>query len=149
MAAPRPPRRPRVAPGEFPYDTKRTPPAPLLLLRVGLPRTEPATAVAALVDSGADITVLPEGLPETLGLPQIGEVAVHGVGDAVRRVPVYAAELKAVGWRGIVEVAGIGGESLLGRDGLNAGVVMLDRPRPTLRGEWDWGGFHVAALLGI
>src|SRR5207247_1404783 len=99
MAAPRPPRRPQVAPGEFPYDTKRTPPAPLLLLRVGLPQTEPATAVAALVDSGADITVLPEGLPETLGLPQIGEVAVHGVGDAVRRVPVYAAELKAAGWR--------------------------------------------------
>ena len=137
MAAPRPPRRPQVAPGEFPYDTKRTPPAPLLLLRVGLPQTEPATAVAALVDSGADITVLPEGLPETLGLPQIGEVAVHGVGDAVRRVPVYAAELKAVGWRGIVEVAGIGGESLLGRDVLNAWIVMLDGPRQTLRVKWD------------
>jgi len=137
MAAPRPPRRPRVAPGEFPYDTKRTPPAPLLLLRVGLPQTEPATAVAALVDSGADITVLPEGLPETLGLPQIGEVAVRGVGDAVRRVPVYAAELKAAGWRGIVEVAGIGGESLLGRDVLNAWIVMLDGPRQTLRVKWD------------
>src|SRR3989449_11661064 len=105
MAAPRPPRRPQVAPGEFPYDTKRTPPAPLLSLRVGL--------------------------------PQIGEVAVHGVGDAVRRVPVYAAELKAASWRGLVAVAGIGGESLLGRDVLNAWIVMLDGPRQTLRVKWD------------
>ena len=77
------------------------------------------------------------GLPETLGLPQIGEVAVHEVGDAVRRVPVYAAELKAAGWRGIVEVAGIGGESLLGRDVLNAWIVMLDGPRQTMRVKWD------------
>ena len=77
------------------------------------------------------------GLPETLGLPQIGEVAVHEVGDAVRRVPVYAAELKAAGWRGIVEVAGIGGESLLGRDVLNAWIVMLDGPLQTMRVKWD------------
>src|SRR5256885_5588623 len=136
MAAARPPRRPQVAPGEFPYDTKRTPPAPLLSLRVGLPQTEPATAVAALVDSGADITVLPEGLPETLGLPQIGEVAVHGVGDAVRRVPVYAAELKAAGWRGNVAVAGNGGGFLHGRDTLIVRRDSSAHPGQSLRRIW-------------
>jgi len=34
-------------------------------------------------------------------------------------------------------VAGIGGESLLGRDVLNAWIVMLDGPRQTLRVKWD------------
>jgi hypothetical protein len=126
-----PPRRP-VRPREFPYDVRRTPPAPVLPIRFGPPRTEPTTAVAALVDSGADITVLPEGVPDALGLPQIGELTVRGVGGT-RRVAVYAAEVEAAGWRRIVEVVAVGSEALLGRDVLNAWVVTLDGPRQALR----------------
>lgn len=129
-AAPRRPSRPP----EFPYDARHTPPAPVLPLRCGPPRTEPATAVAALVDSGADITVLPEGVADALDLPQIGELTVRGIGGT-RRVPVYAAEVEVTGWRRLVEVVAVGDEALLGRDVLNAWVVTLDGPRQALRVE--------------
>jgi len=132
----RPPRRPGRGgpppPDTFPYDARRSPPAPVLPVRLGPPRTEPATAVAALVDSGADVTVLPEGLPQALGLPQVSVVTVRGVAGTAR-LPVYAAEVEAADRRQIVEVVGLGGEALLGRDLLNRWVVVLDGPRRTLR----------------
>ncbi len=89
-------------------------------------------AVATLVDSEADITVLPEGLVQVLGLPPVGEVMVRGVAGAVR-VPVYAAELEAVGTRRIVEVVAVGVDTLLGRDVLNRWMVTLDGPAKVLR----------------
>ena len=36
---------------QYPYDAGRTPPAPILPLRVGLPRGEPTVALRALVDT--------------------------------------------------------------------------------------------------
>lgn len=127
----RPGRRRPAPPDTFPYDARRSPPAPVLPVRLGPPNTEPVTAVAALVDSGADVTVLPEGLPQALGLPQVSEVTVRGV-TGTARVPVYAAEVEAAGRRRIVEVVGLGGEALLGRDLINRRVVTLDGPRHTL-----------------
>ncbi len=88
-------------------------------------------AVAALVDSGADITVVPEGLVQVLGLPPVSEVMICGVAGTAR-VPVYAAELEAVGTRRIVEVV-VGVDMLLGRDVLNRWVVTLDGPAKVLR----------------
>ncbi|MDR7463212.1 MAG: hypothetical protein QN209_00750 [Armatimonadota bacterium] len=128
----RPGRRGPTPPDAFPYDPRRSPPAPVLPVRLGPPRTEPATAVAALVDSGADVTVLPEGLPQALGLPQVNEVTVRGVAGTAR-VPVYAAELEAAGTRRIVEAVAVGAEALLGRDLLNGWVVTLDGPARVLR----------------
>ncbi|MDR7555588.1 MAG: hypothetical protein QN157_08280 [Armatimonadota bacterium] len=101
-------------------------------MRLGPPRAEPATAVAALVDSGADVTVLPDGLPQALRLPQVGEVTVRGVAGTAR-VPVFAAEVEVAGGRRIAEVVGVGGEVLLGRDLLNQWVVTLDGPRRSLQ----------------
>jgi hypothetical protein len=55
------------------------------------------------------------------------------VGGTERRVPVYAAELKAAGGRRIVEVVGLGTEALIGRDLLNLWILHLDGPRRVLR----------------
>lgn len=73
---------------------------------MGRPQDEPATAVAAPVDSGADLTVLPGGIPQAPGLPQVGEAAVR---------------------------VAAGAEALLGRDVLNGWVVTLDGPAQVLR----------------
>lgn len=136
MAPPRPAAARRAPPGqEFPYDTVRTPPGPVLPLRVGKPDADPPVALAAVVDSGADITVLPAELPAALGAPAIGEVAVQGVGGVVQRAPVYAVLLEAAGRRRVVEVVAVGGEGLLGRDVLNAWRVVLDGPQLRLRVE--------------
>lgn len=120
---------------DFPYDSRRTPPAPVLPLRVGTPGVEPSVAVPALIDSGADITVLPHTLVASLNLPQVGYLTVQGVGGMTQRALVYAAEIEVRGLRRIVEVVGMGGETLLGRDVLNLWVVTLDGPRRVLRVE--------------
>ena len=119
--------------GAFPYDARRTPPAPVVPIRLAAPQAEPTVALVALVDSGADLTVLPEGLPDAIGLPQIGVVTVRGVGGVVRRVPVYAAQIEVAGTRRIVEAAVVGDAALLGRDVLNRWVVTLDGPRLVMR----------------
>ncbi len=117
------------------YDAQRTPPAPILPLRVGVPRGEATVAVVALVDSGADMTVLPQAVVRQIGLPAIGEITVRGVGGASRRVPLYAAQVEAPGVSRVIEVTGLGQEALLGRDLLNGWVVTLDGPRQILRVE--------------
>lgn len=130
-----PPGRGKTRPHEFPYDRQYDPPAPVLPLRVGPPRAEPVVAAPALMDSGADLTVLPEELVRTLRLPQIGEVTVRGVEGVARRVPVYAAEVEVAGIRRIVEVVGIRTNALLGRDVLNRMVITLNGPQQILRVE--------------
>jgi|DewCreStandDraft_1066081.scaffolds.fasta_scaffold00494_44 hypothetical protein len=131
-----PPDRRKTSPHEFPYNRQHDPPAPVLPLRVGAPGADPVVAAPALVDSGADLTVLPEELVRMLRLPQIGEVTVRGVEGVARRVPVYAAEVEVVGGiRRIVEVVGIRANALLGRDVLNGMVITLDGPQQVLRVE--------------
>jgi len=103
---------------------------------MGTPGADPVVAAPALVDSGADLTVLPEELVRMLRLPQIGEGTVRGVESVARRVPVYAVEVEVVGGiRRIVEVVGIRVNALLGRDVLNGMVITLDGPQQVLRVE--------------
>lgn len=116
----------------FPYDRRRNPPAPVLPVRVGVPGAEPAAALLALVDSGADLTVLPEGVPAALGLPAVGQLTVRGVAGSAQAT-VYAAALEVAGRQRVVEAVALGGEALLGRNVLNALVLTLDGPAETLR----------------
>ncbi len=126
----------RRRPGRaFPYDTTRTRAAPVLPVRVGRPDGEPTVALAAVVDSGADITVLPAELATGMELPAVGDVRVAGIGGVVQRAPVYAVLVETAGRRRIVEAVALGGEALLGRDVLNAWRVVLDGPRLVTRVE--------------
>jgi len=120
---------------QHPYDTRRTPPAAVLPFRVGLPRGETSVALVALVDSGADLSVLPQGVVRQLGLPAIGEISVRGVGGTPRRVSLHAAQVEVAGAQRVIEVVGVGQEALLGRDLLNMWVVTLDGPGQVLRVE--------------
>lgn len=121
-------------PVTFAYDRRRSPPAPVLPVRVGPPGAEVAAALLALVDSGADLTVLPDGLPASLDLPAVGKLTVRGVAGSAQAT-VYAAELEVAGRQRVVEVVALGGEALLGRNVLNAFVLTLDGPRLTVRVE--------------
>ncbi len=116
----------------FPYDRRRSPPAPVLPVRVGVPGAEPAAALLALVDSGADLTVLPQGVPAALGLPAVGQLTVRGVAGSAQAT-VYAAALEVAGRQRVAEVVALGGEALLGRNVLNAWALTLDGPAETLR----------------
>ncbi len=116
---------------EYPYDG-RDPPAPILPVRVGPPGEAPAVLLAGLVDTGADISTVPEVIARELRLPPTGRIGVEGVDGTVRRVTVYAAEVETEAGSELVEVAGVGTEPLLGRDLLNLLTIVLHGPSQML-----------------
>lgn len=124
-----PPRRRQLT---FPYDRRHSPPAPVLPVRVGAPAAGPVVGLLALVDSGADLTVLPEGLPASLGLPAVAQITVRGVAGTARAV-VYAVAVEVAGRQRVVETVALGKDTLLGRNVLNRLVLTLDGRAETLR----------------
>lgn len=128
---------------QFGYDTRRDPPAPVLPIRIGKPGTEPTLALIALVDSGADSTVIPSDVAKRLGLPVVEQIKVTGVGGVTQRASMHAAEVDTTGFRGLIRVIGLGQEALLGRDLLNQWVVTLRGPEQVMdvevRGKKDEG----------
>jgi predicted aspartyl protease len=86
----------------------------------------------ALVNSGADVTVVPQSVAAEAGLPVIGDVPVRGVSGVPRRLLVHAAELEGAGKIQLVEVVGLGEETLLGRNVLNLWTLTLHGPEEQL-----------------
>lgn len=116
----------------YPYDRRYSPPAPVLPLRVGRPGTTPEVFLSGLVDTGADISVLPQGLPTRLGLPAVDRVNVAGVDGLSHPLPVYAAEVALNGYRKVIRAVSLGGTPLIGRDLLNSIAIHLHGPKATL-----------------
>lgn len=116
----------------YPYGRQYHPPAPVLPLRVGRPGAAPAVLVPALVDTGADLSVLPQGLPARLQLPAVGRLAVAGVEGVPRQLPVYAVEVSVNGYRAIVRAVSLGATMLVGRDLINKVTLHLHGPEAAL-----------------
>ncbi|MBI2892750.1 MAG: hypothetical protein HYY06_04310 [Deltaproteobacteria bacterium] len=117
----------------YEYDRTAEPPAPVLPVRLSAPGSGESILLVAVVDTGADMTVVPAGLPRRLGLPLVGAAAVRGVAGARGCCPIYAAEVIVGGESEIIEVLGLGREGLLGRNLLKRWVVILDGPASRLR----------------
>jgi predicted aspartyl protease len=87
--------------------------------------------VAALVDSGADKTVIPRAIVEELALPQAGAIEVAGLNQIISIMPLYIVNIAIGNLPPVVaDVIGSAGEQyvLLGRDVLNRYRVTLDGP---------------------
>ncbi len=108
----------------------------MLRVRVGRPRTEPSVALVALVDTGADLSVLPDGLARSLGLPSIARTTVVGVDGLPWSLSVYAVEMAIDGYRTILRVISFGSTPLIGRDLLNTLVVHLYGPDMLLEADF-------------
>lgn len=119
--------------GHFDYDSTQDPPAPVLPVRVSCPGSARSILLAALVDTGAEITAIPDGIVEALGLPAIGALSVCGLGGVKERATLHAASISSVVGEEIVEVVAVGSEAILGRDLLKQWVLTLDGPRRRLR----------------
>lgn len=114
------------------YNQQVVPPAPYVHVVLGRPDGSASSRpVPALVDSGADRTVIPIALVEELVLPQAGTIEVAGLNQVGSMMPVYVVQI-AIGDLPPVTMAVIGamGEQyvLLGRDLLNNHRVVLDGP---------------------
>ena len=118
---------------QFPYDEEQDPFAPVVAIPAGAPASASSVLLPALVDTGADLTVVPAGVPAALGLPTVGAVTVEVADGSARQVPVFAAELELAEDTDLFEVLALGDEALLGRNVLNRRVLILDGPGRRLR----------------
>jgi predicted aspartyl protease len=97
-------------------------------LRLAAPEAAQGAVIPALVDTGADCTLVPVAAVDALQLPQIGSVWIQGVGPLKHRATVRAAQVEFGGLRCLADVTAFGDEAILGRDLLNRAVALLDGP---------------------
>lgn len=125
--------RPRVLkhmPIDLPYDLRFEPPAPVIRVRVGAPGSDRWEEVDALIDSGADVCVIPSLLIGRLGLRRVDTVMAHGIGEP-QRVSLYSIVLGLpTGFPESLErvVEWANSFALLGRTALNLRRIVLDGP---------------------
>jgi predicted aspartyl protease len=118
----------------FAFDETFDPPAPVLPVHVeGVTSDSLGVLVHAIVDAGADCSVIPARVARVLKLPIVDHVFVKGfAGDDEPRL-MYAARLRIGGRRILARVLALGNEPLLGRDVLNSLVLRVDGPKLQLQ----------------
>jgi len=82
-------------PSIFHYDTNNfNPPAPVLEVSLSSPISqEGIIKIPALLDSGADMTVIPQNIAQQLQLKYVDEISVAGYNGITRKVFVYSAKI--------------------------------------------------------
>lgn len=115
----------------FPYDLDFDPPAPCLSITVTHPTDSTRTiSVAAQLDTGADLTAIPQAILQPLALPDAGDLLVAGYDGSLARLPMYYLSLTVAEYTlAPFRVVAISGErALLGRDALNQFFTHLNGP---------------------
>lgn len=117
------------------YNQREEPPAPFLELTLRHPEfSAQSVVIPAKVDSGADISALPQQSIDQLHLPMTSRLFVQGYDGISHEVATYAVHIELAGARFRVSEAISTHESfaLLGRDILNHFYVKLNGPDLTL-----------------
>lgn len=119
-----------------PYDTEATPPIPEIEIALTLPQSaETLGPLHAIVDSGADATLVPVEILQQLGARACDEALLRGPWGEQRRVYTYLVDVHIYErvLPGIEVVGDTLGETIvLGRNLLNKLIVLLDGPDTTL-----------------
>jgi predicted aspartyl protease len=117
----------------FPYDRQRySPPAPIMPIDINAPgRTRSGCTVTALIDSGADATLLSINVLEEIGARPVGHATLVGISDKPYLAEVYIVNI-LVGSRTLYAVRVLamptGSDSIVGRDVLNHLTITLNGP---------------------
>lgn len=113
------------------YLNQYFPPFPGLPIRLGFPEESLSLGpIDALIDSGADGTLVPQVLLDELGAPLVDQIRVRSQWGEARLAGLYTVDLGIANIRlPAIEVVGDpGAEIILGRDVLNRLRLMLDGP---------------------
>jgi len=117
----------------FHYDTSKfNPPAPVLEVSLSCPISqEGIIKIPALLDSGADMTVIPQNIAQQLQLRYVDEVSVAGYNGIIKTVFVYSAKIifDNLGDFIIRVITSDSDHVFIGRDILNKWSVFLKGPK--------------------
>jgi len=110
-----------------PYDTTLEPPAIIMDSEVQNPSSSTSVKRRAKLDTGADISVIPEDLVGSLELVPAATVSTHAFDCSSDEHRTYFVNILLNGMRfEYVEVVAAGREVLVGRDILNQLKILLD-----------------------
>ncbi len=122
-------------PEQFAYDTTYVPPAPIVRVFLVNPfNPSLQMQLLGLIDTGADITVVPEEVVARLGLIHQGDILVRDFSRVPSFRPTYLVDLQ-IGhhWFDLVEIISAPtNELLLGRNVINSLDLRLNGPQLVL-----------------
>jgi predicted aspartyl protease len=112
------------------YNSSFNPPVPILAIRLSAPDENPAgDLLNAIVDTGADGTLVPSSYLEQAGAIGVGDAILRGVLGEAREVHFFEVDLhiESLTIPGVLAAADdLGTEVLLGRNVLNKLILLLD-----------------------
>ena len=112
----------------YPYNKKNfNPPAPVLEVSLSIPNSQLIVKLPALLDSGADITVIPQGITQHLQLKYVDEVLAIGYDGIQKKTFVYSVQiiLQGLGDFIIETITSDAEYVIIGRDILNKWSILL------------------------
>ncbi|MBM4033761.1 MAG: hypothetical protein FJ291_18540 [Planctomycetes bacterium] len=111
------------------YDTTLYPPGPVVAVRLTHPATdEQSSPIRGRLDTGAGVTVIPEGLPVQLGLMPQGQIWTTSFDGSRTKRDVYYVGVRMEGFAiaSVPCVVARRNDVLLGRNVLNQFLIILD-----------------------
>jgi predicted aspartyl protease len=110
------------------------PPAPVLPITVHIPGDNTKQIITdALVDTGADITILPKAIIYALRAERASTYDVFGInGVPIGPADSYFLEFEIAGTKKLVEVIAVSDEPILGRNLINEFIFQLHGPAQKL-----------------
>ncbi|HRQ41374.1 MAG TPA: retroviral-like aspartic protease family protein [Chloroflexota bacterium] len=118
----------------IPYSTEFDPPAAVIQIQVaGVVHSRPRVTISAILDTGADLTAVPETLVDRLNLFPTGRMVVEDVNGQTTVAETYMIKLK-IADKTISEhkvlLTGLD-FGIIGRDLLNTFYLLLNGPEGT------------------